>query len=177
MYKTRLNETKRGKVDAIRAQLEHGHDFVFTDYRGLTVERIAELRGKLREQEVNFKVVKNRYTKLAFKDLKLPDVSEFLVGPTGLAIAAGDSGPAFKVLLQFETSSSLSIKGSLVGSMLYNREQTRAIAQLPSRNELIAKLMATMNAPLQQFTYCLNGTVQKLARTLQAIADKKGNKN
>ena len=176
-YEARVTAAKQEQVSAIRAQLEQGRDYIFTDYRGLNVGQIAELRSRLREQQVNFRVVKNRYTKLAFKELQLPDISAFLIGPTGLAIATDDAAPAFKVLLQFESTSPLSIKGSLVGGTLYDQGQTRIIANLPSRDELIAQLMATMIAPLRQFGYCLNGVTRKLAATLQAIADKKKNEN
>jgi large subunit ribosomal protein L10 len=96
-------------------------DFIFADYRGLTVEQITALRRLLRAKEASFKVVKNNFARLAFEELKLPEVSGYLVGPTAVAVAPKDSNEVAKILLDFiKEAPTLKVKGGLVGNTVYN---------------------------------------------------------
>ncbi|TFH49483.1 MAG: 50S ribosomal protein L10 [Lysobacterales bacterium] len=164
------------KVDAlvsITTKLQENKDFIFTDYRGLTVAQITELRRRLRERQAEYRVVKNRYAKIAFKALDMPDVADLLVGPTALALMQDDSSAIAKVLFDFAKEAPVDIKGALVDGQVFDAVQTEAFSKLPRRDQLLAQLMRTMNAPLQNFVYVLNGVTTKLVRTLQAVADKK----
>ncbi len=174
MKTTKINETKKNAVNEIRTLFENARDVLFTDFRGLSVTEIAALRNTLRESETDYKVVKNNYTKIAMEELGLPDVSDFLFGPTALALTKGEVGPVAKVLLDFGRDTSVAIKGGVVGGKVFSLDQVKALSALPGREQLLAMLMGTMNAPLQNLTNCLNGILQKLVRTLQAIAEKKG---
>ena len=172
-YQVTLQDHKLAAVNEMKSKLENVKDIIFTDYRGLTVEKITELRAKLRSREAVFKVVKNRYTKIALNQLERPDVGDQLVGPTALALVSTEAGPVAKELVDFAKDGVLVIKGGIIDGNIFNADQVVEFSKLPTKPELIAKLMATMNAPLQNMVYILNAVPQKLVRTLQAVADKK----
>lgn len=173
-YQVTLQDYKIAAVNKMKDELENVKDIIFTDYRGLTVEKITELRAKLRTQEAVFKVVKNRYTKIALEQLERPDVGDQLVGPTALALVSTEAGPVAKELVDFAKDGILVIKGGIIDGNIFNAEQVVEFSKLPTKPELISKLMATMNAPLQNMVYILNAVPEKLVRTLKAVADKKG---
>jgi len=173
----KVQETKRKAIgelkDAFNAE-GTAQDFIFTDYRGLTVEQITTLRRQLRGKEASFKVVKNNFARLAFEDLKVPDVSDYLVGPTAIAIASRDSNEVAKILLDFiKEAPVLKIKGGLVGNKVYSGKQMEAFSKLPGRLELISMLMSVMNGPARNLAAALNDIPARLVRTVKAIADKK----
>ncbi len=172
-YQVTLQDYKIAAVAEMKSELENVKDIIFTDYRGLTVEKITELRARLRPQEAVFKVVKNRYTRIALEQLERPDVGDQLVGPTALALVSTEAGPVAKELVDFAKDGVLVIKGGLIDGNVFNADQVVEFSKLPTKPELISKLMATMNAPLQNMVYILNAVPQKLVRTLQAVADKK----
>ena len=170
---TKVQSHKVDALEVIKATFSESKDFIFTDYRGLTVEQITNLRAKLRQQEAEYKVVKNRYAKLAFQQLEMPDVADLLVGQTALALLKDDASAAAKILFEFSKEAPVQVKGAIVGGQVYDGAQTEALSKLPSREQLLAQLMSTMNAPLQNLVYAMNGVSQKLVRVLQAVADQK----
>lgn len=172
-YVTKLNKEKTDSVAAIKESFQGVKDFVFTDYRGLTVEQITVLRNKLRALGAEYHVVKNTHAKLAFRDQNQDGVDSYLVGPTAIAYAKEDAGAVVKELFTLTKDWTLQIKGGVVDGRVFDAGQIEAFSKLPGRAELLAKLMGTMNAPLQNFVYALNGVTTKLVRTLQAVADKK----
>jgi large subunit ribosomal protein L10 len=150
-------------------------DFIFADYRGLSVEQITALRKMLRGKEASFKVVKNNFARLAFEELKTPDVSAYLVGPTAIAVASRDSNEVAKILLDFvKEAPTLKVKGGLVGNNVYSDKQLEAFSKLPGRLELISMLMSVMNGPVRNLAAALNDIPSRLVRTVKAVADKKG---
>jgi large subunit ribosomal protein L10 len=170
---TKMQQHKIDSLEAIKSMFSESKDFIFTDYRGLSVGQITALRGKLGEKAAEYRVVKNRFAKLAFQQLEMPDVSEFLVGPTALALLKDDASAIAKILFDFSREAPVSVKGAIVDGRVFDGPQTEALSKLPSRDQLLAQLMRTMQAPLQNLVYAMNGTVQKLVRVLQAVADKK----
>jgi large subunit ribosomal protein L10 len=171
---TKVQKHKSDAVDILKSLFGDSKDFIFADYRGLTVEQITDLRSKLRAQSASFKVVKNSYAKIAFRELDHPeDVAEFLVGPTALALTQDDSGSVAKTLVEAAKDLPLVVKGALVDGSVFNAEQVIDFSKLPTKPELISSLMGTMQAPLQNLVYAMNGVTQKLVRVLQAVADKK----
>jgi len=171
---TKVQPHKVDALEAIKSKLEENKDYIFTDYRGLTVDQITELRRKLREKEAEYKVVKNRYAKLAFQQMEMPEVADLLVGPTALALLKDDPSAIAKILVDYAKEAPVEVKGALVDGQLFDGEQTVELSRLPGRDQLLAQLMSTMNAPLQNLVYAMNGVTQKLVRVLQAVADKKG---
>jgi large subunit ribosomal protein L10 len=169
----RINERKRQAVGRIKDTLGGAKDIIFTDYRGLTVQQITDLRARLRESSTSYKVVKNDYARIAMEQLGLPDASALLVGPTALALVDRDAGPVARVILDFSKDSPLQLKGALVGGRLFGRADVEALSRLPGRDTLIAMLMGTIKAPVQNLVYVMSGVTGKLVRTLAAVADKK----
>ena len=169
----KVQQYKQDAVAVLKEKLSGFEDFIFTDYRGLTVDQITELRNKLREQSAEYKVVKNRFAKIAFKQLDFEGIDDFLFGPTAIAFSCEEAGPIAKTLYSMTKDLPLEVKGGLIGGSVFSADQIEAYSKLPTKNELYAQLMSTMNAPLQNLVYVMNGVTQKLVRTLQAVADKK----
>jgi large subunit ribosomal protein L10 len=172
-YSVKVQQHKTDAVEALKDQFKDISTYIFTDYRGLTVEQISDLRGRLRVQQAQLKVVKNRFAKIALSELDHPDVSKYLTGPTAVALPVEEAGPVAKTLLDFAKDTSLEVKGGIIEGMVYDFSQIEAFSKLPTKLELISMLMSAMKAPVQNFAMVLNAVPQKLVRTLQAVADKK----
>ena len=172
-YQTKVTDSKVAAVDALKEQFGEAQDFIFTNYRGLTVDQITRLRTTLRESDADFKVVKNNFAKIAFRQMEKPDVSDYLVGPKAVAIAKSDSAPVVKALFDFAKENPVEVKGALVGATVYDAAQAEAYSKLPSREALYSQLMSVMQAPLQNLVYALNGVPTNITRVMQAVADAK----
>mgnify|MGYP003573985053 CR=1 FL=1 len=172
-YVTKVQPEKIKAVTEIKEKFESVNDFIVTDYRGLSVGQITELRAKLRESGSEYKVVKNRYAKRAFKELGHEGLDDILIGPTAIAMIKGEPGAAAKALFGFAKDSPVKVRGGLVDGSVFDTKQLEAFSKLPSKIELVAMLMSTMNAPVQNLVYVLNAPVEKLTRTLKAVADQK----
>ncbi len=169
----KIQQEKLDAVAVIKDRFKGINDFIITDYRGLSVEEITKLRVELREKKAEFRVMKNRFVKIALKDTEYPEVDEYLKGPTAIALTREDSGSVAKILFDYASKTKLEIKGGVIDGVVFNSESVESFSKLPSRNDLISMLMSTMNAPVQNFVYVLNGVTEKLARTLKAVADSK----
>ncbi|MCX7655025.1 MAG: 50S ribosomal protein L10 [Treponemataceae bacterium] len=170
----KVQDAKVSFIQELKEQFSKAPDFIFTDYRGLTVEQITALRKQLRAKDAQFKVVKNNFARIAFEQLSAPNVEQYLVGPTAIAISPRDSNEVAKILLEFAKEvPALKVKGGLVGSTVYTAEQIEAFSKLPGRLELIAMLMSVMNAPARNLVSALNDINARLVRTIKAVADKK----
>jgi len=165
-YKTRKNQQKIDAVKEITSEFSEYDGFIFTDYRGMTVEQLTLLRTQLRAQKSAFRVVKNRFAKIALNDLSFKGNDGQLVGPTAVALVKGEdaSSAVSKILFEYTKSAPLHVKGGFLSGKSFTPAQIEAYSKLPSRTDLIAMLMGTMKEP-----------VAKLARTLQAVADAKQN--
>lgn len=170
----KIQDSKIKAIAELKEALEVSKDFIFTDYRGLTVEQITALRKQLRGKEARYTVIKNNFARIAFEQLSAPDVSAYLVGPTAVAIAPKDSNEAAKILFDFaKEAQALKIKGALVGDSIYSAAQTEAFSKLPGRLELISMLMSVMNGPVRNLAAALNDIPARLVRTIKAAGDKK----
>ena len=171
----KIQEAKVKSISDIKESFSASEDFIFTDYRGLTVEQITNLRRLLRGKGAVYKVVKNDFARLAFQQLSAPEeLAKYFVGPTAIAIAAKDTNEVAKILVDFAKEAPvLSIKGGLLGKDIYSAQQIEAYSKLPSRLELISMLMSVMNAPARNLAAALNDIPARLVRTVKAIGDKK----
>ena len=171
----KIQDAKVKAIDGAKEAFSVSQDFIFTDYRGLTVEQISALRKQLRGKGAQYKVVKNNFARLAFQQLSAPEeVASYLKGPTAIAIAPKDANEVAKILFDFTKEAPvLLIKGGLVGKDVYNAKQVEAFSRLPSRLELISMLMSVMNGPARNLAAALNDIPARLVRTVKAIADKK----
>jgi large subunit ribosomal protein L10 len=159
----KLQPAKTAAIEETKKVLSDYNDFIFTEYRGLTVEQISALRDKLREHEAPMKVVKNNFARVAFEEMKIDNVADYLSGPTAIVMAKEDSNEAAKVLFDFaKDTPALVIKGGYIGNEIYDQAKIEAYSKVPGKKQLIAMLMSTINGP-----------VQKIAATLQAYVDKK----
>ncbi len=170
----KLQPAKVTAIETVKEKFESFSDFIFADYRGLTVEQITDLRRQLRAKNCEFKVVKNNFARIACEPMNAPDEAPYLVGPTAGTHAGADSNEAAKILFDFAKEvPALQVKGGLIGNSVYDKTMVEAFSKLPGKNQLLSMLMSAMNAPMQNFVYALNGIPTKLVRTLQAVADKK----
>jgi large subunit ribosomal protein L10 len=171
----KIQDAKVKAIGEAKDAFSVSQDFIFTDYRGLTVEQITNLRKQLRGKGAQYKVVKNNFARLAFQQLSAPEeVASYLTGPTAIAIAPKDSNEVATLLFDFiKEAPALRIKGGLVGKDIYGVKQVEAFSKLPSKLELISMLMSVMNGPARNLAAALNDIPARLVRTVKAIADKK----
>ncbi len=159
----KLQPAKTEAIESVKKTFSEYNDFIFADYRGLTVEQITTLRDKLREKNAVLKVVKNNFARIAFDEMKVENVADYLKGPTVVAMVKEDSNEVAKVLYDFaKEAPSLSVKGASIGKEIYDVAKIEAYSRVPGKKALYSMLMSAMNGP-----------VRKLAATLQAYADKK----
>jgi large subunit ribosomal protein L10 len=170
----KIQDSKTEAITELKDIFGTAKDFIFTDYRGLTVEQITALRKQLRAKEARYKVVKNNFARIAFEELAAPDVSNYLAGPTAITIAPKDSNEAAKILFDFAKEvPALKIKGALVGDSIYTAAQAESFSKLPGRLELISMLMSVMNGPARNLAAAFNDIPARLVRTIKAVGDKK----
>ena len=159
----KLQPAKTAAIEEAKKVLGEYNNFIFVDYRGLTVEQITKLRGSLREKDSQLKVIKNNFARVAFEEMKIDNVSDYLKGPTAIVMAKEDSNESAKVLFDFaKDAPALVVKGGYIGGEIYDAAKIEAYSKVPGKKQLIAMLMSTINGP-----------VQKIAATLQAYVDKK----
>jgi len=165
---------KEQLVEEIKNRFNDSGAVLLADYRGLSVKELEQLRVKLREAGAELTVYKNSLTEIAMRELALPSMTEYLSGPTAFVFGGEDPVAPAKVLTQFaKEHKALELKGGLVENQVVDAESVKAIATLPSREELIAKLLGTMLNPIVGFARVLNGPTEAFARTVQAVADQK----
>jgi large subunit ribosomal protein L10 len=163
-------EKKAELIDLIREKLDRADIVIATDYRGLTVAEISKLRHQLREQGIEYRVVKNTLAGFAAAAAGKPDLSELLQGPTALAFGCGDVVQPAKALLAYQRSSetTLSIKGGLLAGKLLMPEDMVDLAKLPPKEELIGRFVGLVQSPVSRFLIVLNGSLRNLIGVLQA---------
>ena len=167
----------RQEKEALVAELGEeisGAESIFAiDYRGISVSQSAELRGKLREADASFRVVKNRLTKLAAEKAGVAELEAMLEGPTALTFVRGDTAMAAKAITNFNREYEvLTYKGGLMGDMLLDEDRFKEIAKLPSRDALNAQLAGVVASPIVTLTRGLGSMIQGLAIQLSQIAEK-----
>ena len=170
----KIQESKTKAIGELKESFSVADDYIFTDYRGLTVEQITTLRKNLRAKDVRYTVVKNNFARIALQEMSVPDVSAYLVGPTAVAISPKDSNEVAKILFDFTKEAPvLKVKGSYIGGTVYDAAQTEAFSKLPGKLELISMLMSVMNGPARNLAAALNDVPARLVRTVKAVADQK----
>jgi large subunit ribosomal protein L10 len=160
-----ITPAKESAVKELSDEFKQYNGFIFTDYRGMTVEHVTALRKELIKHDSAFRVVKNNFAKIAMKDLGMNDFDGEFVGPTAIALSRGDSSnEVAKALYASMTAGNpMKVKSAFLDGKLFTTAEVEAYSKLPGRLELIASLMGTMKAP-----------VQKLAATLLAYTEKNG---
>ncbi|OGO83149.1 MAG: 50S ribosomal protein L10 [Clostridiales bacterium GWC2_40_7] len=168
-----LNQ-KRVVVDEISQKIKAAKAIVFADHRGLTVQQDTELRNALRKAGVEYKVVKNSLTRFAAKENGLDGLDPVLNGPTAMASSAVDAVAPAKVLSEYAKKfDKLELKAGVVEGKIIDLDGIKALADLPSREVLISRVLGGLNAPISGFVNVLNGNIRGLVVALNAIAEQK----
>lgn len=166
-------EEKSATIQEIAAQIEGAEAIFAVDYRGISVPQAAELRGKLRETDSTFRIVKNRLTKLAATQVGEERLAELLTGPTALTFVRGDTAAAAKAISTFNKEHDvLTYKGGLMGETVLDDAAFKSIARLPSREVLVGQFAGIVASPLTGVVRGLNALIQGLATQLGQIAEK-----
>ena len=161
-------------LENIKEDLANAGAMWVVDYRGLTVKQIQELRRAIRGADASMKVYKNTLVHLALEQTDGPDMDAVLAGPSAFIFTGEDPVASAKVIRDFaKDNENLEIKGGMMDGAFLDVAQVTAVASLPSREELIAKLLGTITNPLVQTVRVLNGPMESFARVLGAIAEQK----
>jgi large subunit ribosomal protein L10 len=165
---------KVAKVEEIRERLSRVQGAVITDYRGLDVGEITELRKQLREAGVEFKVLKNTLTILAAREVGMEEIVPYLTGPTAIAFGYDDPVTAAKIISEFaKKNKELEIKGGLVEGRVLGPEAVQALADLPSREVLLSMVLRAMQGPIAGMMNVLQGNIRNFVYALEAVRKKK----
>jgi large subunit ribosomal protein L10 len=166
-------DKKRELVAEIRKLLEGSTVAISADYTGMGVTDMTALRRALRETNVEFRVVKNRLTYLAADQAGKPLVKEIVEGPTGIAFGFDDPVAPAKAMVEYirVSRSPLKIRGAVVGDRQLTPEEVSALALLPSRDELIARLMAQLQSPITRLAGALNAPLAGLVTVLHRASE------
>lgn len=162
-------------VDELKERFDASSAVVLTEYRGLTVSELENLRGRLRESGGEYKIFKNTFVRFAANEKGLADLVPLLEGPTGLAFVSGDAVEVAKAIREFaKENPELIVKGGILGESIVSPKDISALAELPSRDALLAKLAGGLAAPMQKFATLLQAVPQNFAYALAALIAQGG---
>jgi large subunit ribosomal protein L10 len=160
-------------VSEVAAKLQGAQSLIVAEYRGLNVERVTQLRSKARKSGVYLRVLKNTLARRAVKGTPFEKLSDVMVGPLMYGISQ-DPVAGAKVLSEFAKENELFvIKAGAMPNAVMSAQDIKALSQLPSREELLAKLLGTMQAPVTKLVRTMNEVPSKFVRTLAAYRDSK----
>lgn len=167
-------DEKRQLVEQLSAEFKDAPYAILVDYRGLTVGQVTDLRNKVRETNSNYRVVKNTLAKIAVPGTHLEGLKDYFAGPLAITTNCEEPVALCKVLTDFaKTNPKLEIMVGVVDGHVVNPEQVKELSQMPSREELLGKLLYVMKYPIQGFATALNGVIRNLAVVLNQVAESK----
>jgi len=167
-------QKKAQLVEEFREKLNKAKLLVVFDFTGIDANAMADFRKRIKQKNAEIKVLKNSILVRACSETPLYDKMEIFKGPSAVILAYEDIVDAAKALKEFlKNNEAATVKGGLLEGEYVSPEQIDAIASLPSREELLAQLFATMKAPITNFVRLLNGVPQKFVMVLNAIKEKK----
>ena len=167
-------EAKKVVVEEIKEKIQNSKSVVFVKFSGLTVAEDTELRREFRKNNVEYKVLKNTLIRRAFNDLGITDFDEDLNGPTSVAFGADEIG-ASKVIVEAakKYQDKVSVKSAFVDGGKVDVKGVQTLAAMPSKEELIAKMLGSLQAPISNFVGVLSAMPRSLVIALNAVAEKK----
>ena len=155
-------ELKQPIVEEISSNIKDAQSAVLVDYRGLTVEQDTRLRKELREAGITYKVYKNTMMTLAFKGTDLEVLTQYLEGPSAVAISKEDATAPSRIICKFaKTAPALEVKAGIVEGIVYDAAGIANIATIPSREELLSKLLGSLQSPITNFARVINQVAEK----------------
>jgi large subunit ribosomal protein L10 len=169
------------KVDIVKdlkERLQDAKAIVLVDYKGINIEEVNQLRNRFRSEKVDYLVQKNTLVKIALHDLGITGLDEYLVGPTALAICKSDEVAPARVVIKFlkevmEEKPFPKFKAGYVSGSMFDANQMMALAKLPSRDELLAKLLGSAQAPISRLLGVTQGIIRKFVYAVDAVAKSK----
>lgn len=174
MPSEKILKQKKEVVSGLSQEIKAAKAIVLADYRGLTVEQDTELRDALRKAGVEYKVVKNTLTRFAMRENGYDGLDSYLNGPTAIAMSNTDLVAPAKVLAEYAKKfEKLELKVGVLEGKVIDLKEINALAELPSKEVLIAKVLGGFNAPISGFVNVLNANMRGLVVALNAIAEKK----
>jgi large subunit ribosomal protein L10 len=167
-------EDKKAIVAEVNEAATQALSAVMADYRGLTVSQMTDLRKQARENAVYLRVVRNTLARRAVEGTEYECITEVLTGPTILAFSQEDPGAAARIIKDFiKENKDLEVKGLAVSGQFLPADQLDALAKLPTRDQALAMLMATMIAPVTKLAQTLNEIPASVTRVVAAVKDQK----
>lgn len=169
-----IRPEKAGKVAELKDLLTSSKGVVLVDYCGLTVAEDTELRSKMREAGVKYMVAKNTFIRIAAQEAGIEGLDAYLEHNTAVAFSAEDPVAPAKILNDFSKDhKALEIKAGVLDGKVIGLDEVKAVAELPSREELLAKLVGSMQTPISGLVNVLQGTIRNFVYTLEAVRQKK----
>ena len=165
-------EAKREAVAALREQLTGSHTLIVSEYRGLTVREIAEIRRSLRKQNVAYRVIKNRLMKIAAADTVGPALDSLLIGPTAIAFGDDEGATAKAVMDTMRPYKQVKITGALLGTRAIDADGVVRLASLPSRDVLLSQIAGAFTAPLATTAGLFDAPLRDIVGLLTALEQK-----
>ena len=177
-----VKEYKIKNVETIKERLDGARAIVLVDYKGINVEEVNKLRNVLRTNKVDYFVSKNTWIKIALNQMGITSLDSYLVETTAVAVSKIDEVAPARVFKKFvetelEKKEICSFKVGLIGGDIYNATQLKQLAELPSKEELVAKVLYGFNAPITGLVGVLGGIVRKFVYAVDAIAKQKAEQN
>jgi len=177
-----VKEYKIKNVETIKERLDGARAIVLVDYKGITVEEVNKLRNVLRKNKIDYFVSKNTWIKIALNQLGINDLDGYLKETTAVAISKVDEVAPARVLKKFvetelEKKEICGFKVGLVAGNVYDANQLKQLAELPSKEELLAKVLYGFNAPITGLVGALSGIIRKFVYAVDAIAKQKAEQN
>jgi large subunit ribosomal protein L10 len=167
-------EAKRETVAELREELSRSTTMIVSEYRGLKVRELGEIRRNLRKQNVSYQVVKNRLMRIAAADGDAAALSSLLEGPTAIAFGSGDAGTVARaVLAAVRPYRLVRVKGAVIGRTAVDAEGVTRLSTLPSREELLGRLAGAIQSPTATMAGLLAAPLRNLGYALQQVADQK----
>lgn len=165
---------KEEKIKTISEVVSKAKVAIVSDYKGLTVAEITDLRRRLQEEKGDFAVVKNTLTKIAIKGTGFENLEEFLTGPSAIAVGFEDQVSPAKVLAKFiKEKKKTQIKGGVLDGKALSAEEVKQLSEIPSREELYAKMLGSINSPAQGIVNTVNGVARALVIAMDGVRKQK----
>ena len=169
-----LKKEKIALVEGLKKRLTSAQSIFLTNFTGIDVKDINELRRSFRESSVEYLVAKNSLIKRAVADTSLDQLEPYLVGPTALVLTDDDGVNAAKIITRFaEEHGSFSVKAGVMSEKIIDPGQVKSIASLPTKEVMLSRLLGLLNYPITELLYILNDTTARAVRILSRVAEAK----
>ena len=174
MPNAKVLESKKAVVDALTSKVKEASSVVFVDYKGISVAQDTELRRKMREAGVHYNVVKNTLLRIAAEQAGIEGLEPSLEKNTAIAVSPEDPVAVAKIVCEFaKENKELKVKVGVLDGKVIGADEIKALASLPPKEVLIAKMLGSMNAPISGFVNVLQGTIRNVVYALEAVRKQK----